>query len=107
LLYRVSFSNYCANIANQKQKNIYKYTRKRQLFSLVRRNIIRLGTIFSIIANRTVAGSITQTIIQFNGVWTVLITIFIFKELDFKKHWLRISAGIILAILGILLLTFA
>ena len=36
--------------------------------------------------------------------WTVLVGILIFKETEFKKHWQRIIAGIILAIIGVIML---
>jgi glucose uptake protein GlcU len=41
---------------------------------------------------------------QFNAVWTILIGVLIFKEINWRKHWLRLLVGIILAIVSIGLL---
>jgi drug/metabolite transporter (DMT)-like permease len=51
--------------------------------------------------------SIAFTIIQFNAVWTALIGVMYFKEIDFKRHWVRICGGIGLAIVGVVALVFA
>lgn len=69
--------------------------------------ILYLGASFFMLqAYRYVPASIGFTIIQLNAVWTVAIGIFVFKEIDSKKHWARIVLGFLLAIAGILLLAF-
>lgn len=70
--------------------------------------VLYLGASFFMLqAYRYVPASIGFTIIQLNAVWTVAIGIFLFKEIDAKKHWIRIVVGFLLAVLGILLLAFA
>ena len=70
--------------------------------------VLYLGASFFMLqAYRYVPASIGFTIIQLNAVWTVAIGIFLFKEIDAKKYWIRIVVGFLLAILGILLLAFA
>ncbi len=70
--------------------------------------VLYLGASFFMLqAYRYVPASIGFTIIQLNAVWTVAIGIFLFKEIDAKRHWIRIVGGFLLAILGILLLAFA
>lgn len=61
---------------------------------------------FQIKSNQIIPNSISFTIIQFNAVWTVLIGILIFKEIDLKKHWKRVVLGLIFAILSIIILFF-
>jgi len=65
------------------------------------------ASFFSTLAYKYIPGSIAFTIVQLNAVWTVLVGIIIFKEIDFKKHWLRILLGILLAIIGVIMLLFA
>lgn len=65
------------------------------------------ASFFSTLAYKYIPGSIAFTIVQLNAVWTVLVGIIIFKEIDFKKNWLRIILGILLAIIGVIMLLFA
>ena len=65
------------------------------------------ASLFSTLAYKYIPGSIAFTIVQLNAVWTVLVGIIIFKEIDFKKHWLRIILGILLAIIGVIMLLLA
>lgn len=65
------------------------------------------ASFFSTLAYKYIPGSIAFTIVQLNAVWTVLVGILIFKEIDFKKNWLRIVIGIVFAIIGVIMLLFA
>ncbi|MCL2451587.1 GRP family sugar transporter [Candidatus Saccharibacteria bacterium] len=65
------------------------------------------ASLTSIISNHFIPASVAFTIIQFNAVWTVLIGVLIFKEIEWRKHWLRLLAGIVLAIVSIVLLVMA
>jgi len=62
-------------------------------------------TIYSyrLIPNNAVPWSITQ----FNVFWTIIIGIFIFKEIDYKKHLPRLVLGTVTAIAACVLLFFA
>lgn len=61
---------------------------------------------FQIKSNQIIPNSVSFTLIQFNAVWTVLIGILIFKEIDLKKHWKRVGLGLIFAVLSIIILFF-
>jgi glucose uptake protein GlcU len=63
------------------------------------------ASLTSIASNHLIPASIANTIIQFNAVWTILIGVLIFKEINWRKHWPRLLLGIILAIISIGLLT--
>lgn len=65
------------------------------------------ASFFSTLAYKYIPGSIAFTIVQLNAVWTVLVGILIFKEIDFKNNWPRIILGILLAIVGVIMLLFA
>lgn len=69
--------------------------------------IYYFASFFSTLAYKYIPGSIAFTIVQLNAVWTVLVGILIFKEINFKKNSLRITTGIIFAIIGVIMLLFA
>jgi glucose uptake protein GlcU len=51
--------------------------------------------------------SIAFTIIQMNFLVVILLGIFVFKEFKIKGNEARVAAGMLLAIVGVLLLSFA
>lgn len=63
-----------------------------------------LASFFMLVAYKHVSGAIAFTIIQLNSIWSCLIGIFIFKEIDYTKHCKRLILGLLLAITGISLL---
>lgn len=63
-----------------------------------------IASITLTLAYTYIAGTVAFTISQFCSVWITLCGIFMFHEISFKRHWLRISVGIALSILGIVLL---
>ena len=65
------------------------------------------ATILSGLAYTMIAGSVSFSLVQLNAAWTILIGIFIFKEISFQKHWLRITTGFVFALGAIVLLLFA
>ncbi len=70
--------------------------------------VLYLGaSLFQLLSYTYLAASIAFTIIQLNTLWTVFIGIFIFKEINFGKHYQRVSMGFLLTIVGIILLAFA
>lgn len=70
--------------------------------------IVYLGaSYFMLESYRHIPASIGFTIVQLNGVWTILIGLIIFKEIDIKQHWKRIGLGFLLALLGVALLALA
>ncbi len=93
-----------------KEKNI-KFLRniksKDNILGIIGGFIYFFASFFSTLAYKYIPGSIAFTIVQLNAVWTVLVGILIFKEIDFKKNWIRILLGIILAIIGVIMLLFA
>lgn len=60
-----------------------------------------------VVALSYIPGSIAFTLVQLNLMWTILIGIFFFKEINFKKYWLRLSVGVALSIFGIFFLLLA
>ena len=65
------------------------------------------ASLTAITANHLIPASIAFTVIQFNAVWTILVGVLIFKEINWRRHWLRLLSGITLAIVSIGLLVMA
>ena len=59
---------------------------------------------FQVASYKYLPNAIAITIIQFNVVWTIIIGILIFKEINFKKNWVRITIGYIFALLSLITL---
>lgn len=88
-------------------KHVASITRQDAALSLGA-GLLYLGASFFMLQSyRYIPASIGFTIIQCNAVWTILIGLFVFKEIDTKKYAGRIAVGFILTLLGIGLLVFA
>ena len=65
------------------------------------------AAIFNTFSYSLIPGSISFTIVQLNAVWTVLVGVFIFKEINRKQHRKQLLLGILFAILGVIALLYA
>ena len=90
-------------IQTRKPKEILRFSRENRL-PFISGAMFLMATILSIFSYTMIAGSVSWSITQLNAVWTVLIGIFVFKEVSFKKHWLRIITGFVFAIAAIVFL---
>lgn len=93
-----------------KEKNIKilaDIKNKYNILGVIGGSIYFFASFFSTLAYKYIPGSIAFTIVQLNAVWTVLVGILIFKEIDFKKNWIRIMLGILLSIIGVIMLLLA
>jgi len=87
-------------IQTRKPKEILRFSRENWL-PVISGAMFLTATILSIFSYTMIIGSVSWSITQLNAVWTILIGIFVFKEVEFKKHWLRITAGFVFAIAAI------
>ncbi len=62
---------------------------------------------FQLFSYEYIAASIGFTLIQMNALWTILIGIFIFKEINLKIHGRRVVIGLLCAVVGTLVLSMA
>jgi len=62
---------------------------------------------FMVLSYSYISGTITSTITKLSGLFSVFIGIVFFKEINFKKHWLKIILGCISITLAVFLLLFA
>ena len=94
-------------IKDKNAKEILKIKEKNNYLGIISGSIYYFASHFYLMACKNIQGSIATTIVQLSTVWTLLVGIFFFKEINFKKNWIRISIGMALAITGVVLLVFA
>lgn len=87
--------------------NLANTTHKSIALAMIGGAIYYLASFFSTLSYEKIPASIASIIIQLNSVWSILIGIIIFKEINLKKNWKRIYLGIIFSILGIAMLWIA
>ena len=65
-----------------------------------------LASFFMLLSYKYLEGSIAFVVIQLNCIWTVIIGVFLFKEIDYKKYYKRLLLGLLFALMGMTLLVF-
>ena len=93
-------------IQTRKPKEIFRFSRECRL-PVMSGAMFLTATLLSIYSYTMIAGSVSWSITQLNAVWTILIGIFVFKEVSFIKHWRRIITGFVFAIAAIFFLLWA
>lgn len=94
-------------LLTKRLKGIVNISKKDLLLGLGA-GILYLGaSLFQLLSYNYLAASIAFTVVQLNVLWTVIIGIFVFKEIDFGKYYKRVSLGFIFTLIGIALLVFA
>lgn len=88
-------------IKDKSMKKVGKLVSRDNFLALLAGIVYYFATYFFITAYKYMQGSIAYTIVQLNTIFTIFFGICVFKELEFKKNWLRISLGVILAIVGL------
>lgn len=87
-----------------KDKKIRVNDKKDHLLAMISGISHYLASFFMLVSYKYIEGSIAFTLIQLNSIWTCLIGIFLFKEIDYKKYYKRLLIGLLFAIIGIFLL---
>lgn len=94
-------------LLTKQSKKIFQ-TSKRDLLLGIGAGIIYLGaSFFQLLSFEFISASVSFTVVQMNGIWTVLIGILIFKEINIQRYYKRVSLGLVFTLLGIFLLVFA
>ena len=93
-------------IQTRKPMEIFRFSRENWLPAMSGAMFLT-ATILSILSYTMITRSVSWSIVQLNAVWTILIGIFIFREISLREHLLRIIAGFAFAITAIVLLLFA
>jgi len=82
-----------------KKENIKEYS-----LSFLSGFFYYFASFFMLLSYKYIEGSIAFSIIQLNALWASIIGVFIFKEIDYKKHYLRLLFAFFFALIGIGLL---
>jgi glucose uptake protein GlcU len=93
-------------VQTRKPKEIFRVSRANWL-PVMSGAMFLAATILGIFSYTMIAGGVAWGITQLNAVWTILIGIFIFREISFGKHWRRIITGFVFAVAAIVFLLFA
>jgi len=92
--------------AKQRFKDILKVN-KTILLPFISGIMFLAATLLTIYSYRMIDNAVAWSITQLNVFWTAIIGIFILKEVNYKQHWLRLSAGVLMAAFACILLFFA
>lgn len=79
---------------------------KNKILAILGGLLYYFATYFNTLSYKHLPASIAFTIVNMCGVWSVMIGIIIFKEINFKKNSKRIITGIVLSIISIIVLLF-
>ncbi len=85
-------------------KNVICIPKKSMGFTILGGCAFYFASFFQALAYKQLPASIVTIIVQLSSIWSILIGIVVFKEIDIEKHWKRISLGIITTILSIVIL---
>jgi len=66
-----------------------------------------LASILLTLSYTYISGTVAFIVSQSCAVWTALVGVFVFREMSFKKHWIRILIGLLFSVIGIMLLSFS
>ena len=95
-----------SSTARQCFKDIFNVDKKTWL-PVMAGGMFLLATLLTIHSYRLIPNPIAWSIMQLNVFWTVFIGLFVFKEINCKQHWLRLSLGVLMAVVACVLLFFA
>jgi len=94
-------------LIRRKSKQILNSSNKEKFLGFAAGFLYLGASLFQLLSYNYLPASISFTIIQVNALWTILIGIFVFKEIDIEKYYQKVSLGFIFTIVGIVFLVFA
>lgn len=95
---------FCYHLVREKGINIIKEDRKKYFLAALSGFFYYFASYFMLMAYKNIEGSIAFMIIQLNSIWTCLIGIFVFKEINYKVYYKRLLLGLLFAFSGLTLL---
>ena len=82
--------------AKQRFKDILKVSKETRL-PFIAGSMYLAATLLTILSYRMIPNAVAWSITQLNVFWTLLAGVFFFKEINYKRHWLRLTTGVIMA----------
>lgn len=80
---------------------------KKNSLGLISGVLYFFASTFMVLSYSYISGTITSTITKLSGLFSVFIGIIFFKEIDFKKNFLRVTLGCISIVIAVVLLLFS
>ncbi len=96
----------CVKIKDRNVKVMKNITYMDKILAFFGGLLYYFATYFNTLAYKQLPASIAFTIVNMSGVWSVLIGILTFKEINFKRNYKRIVIGILLSIIAVIVLLF-
>jgi glucose uptake protein GlcU len=97
-----------AYLAHRQMLGGFRQLKRRDVILGLAAGLIYLGASFFMLQSfRYIPAAVAFTIIQLSSVWTIAIGILVFKEIDIKRHFGRISLGFVLSVVAIFFLMLA
>jgi len=91
----------------QRFKDIFK-TNKKTWLPVIAGGMFMVATLLTIYSYRMIDNNaIPWSITQLNVFWTILIGVFVYREVSFKQHWLRLCTGTLMAFVACVFLFLA
>ena len=95
-----------SSTAKQRFNDIFSVSGKTRL-PFIAGVMYMVATLLTIYSYRMIPNAVAWSITQLNVFWTIIIGILIFKEVNFKRHRLRLTAGVLMTVVSCVLLFFA
>jgi len=87
-------------LIKEKKISLNKENKNDYLYALLSGAFYFFASYFMLLAYKKVEGAIAFPIIQLNSIWSAIIGIFIFKEINYRKYYKRLLVGLLFALLG-------
>ena len=94
-------------IKDRGYKSLWNVTLRNKLLAATGGILYYFATFFNVNSYKYLPASIAFIVINLSTIWSVILGITLFKEIDFKKNWKRIILGFMVALLGITTLFLA
>lgn len=103
----ILLTSYLYIIVTEKNiNNLRSITFKNKILSFIGGLGYYFATYFNTLSYKYLPASIAFTIVNMSGIWSVLIGILIFKEINFKENYKRILIGILFSVIAIFALLY-
>lgn len=103
----IAISLFIYILIQKKFYDIFNGAKRDKILSLSAGFLYQGASLFQLFSFKYLVASISFTIIQMNALWTIMIGIFVFKEINLKKYSHKVITGLIFTIVGIFLLVLA
>ena len=91
-------------IRHDKLKNLLVVPKKNIMLAFLGGTAFYFASFFQALAYKRLPASVVTIIVQLSTIWSILLGVIVFKEIDVRKHWKRIGLGVFISIFAIIIL---